>query len=164
MDAGTGIILRGSSFCVDLLVLSTQDLTLTSTEKPLSDLVLLSFRSYWTQVPLTLAPCFFLTGTGAAPDIECTRGNVSVAEISAMTSIKTDDIISTIPLLLSPALTLSHPSPDTKQATWLQVLLQTLSTHRGNVSVAKISAMTSIKTDDIISTLPLPYQAKDNPD
>jgi histone acetyltransferase MYST1 len=35
----------------------------------------------------------------------------------------------------------------------LQVLLQTLSTHRGNVSVAEISAMTSIKTDDIISTL-----------
>uniref|UniRef100_A0A7S4EU68 histone acetyltransferase n=1 Tax=Chrysotila carterae TaxID=13221 RepID=A0A7S4EU68_CHRCT len=36
---------------------------------------------------------------------------------------------------------------------WTQVLLQHLRAHRGNLSVKEISAITAIKTEDIISTL-----------
>ena len=53
-----------------------------SPEKPLSDLGQLSFRSYWTAVLLhTLAEH---------------RGNLSIRDISIMTGIKTEDIISTL--------------------------------------------------------------------
>jgi histone acetyltransferase MYST1 len=53
-----------------------------SPEKPLSDLGQLSFRSYWTAVLLhTLSEH---------------RGNLSIRDISLMTAIKTDDIISTL--------------------------------------------------------------------
>lgn len=51
-------------------------------EKPLSDLGLLSFRSYWTEVLLGI--------------LQKHRGNLSIKDISAMTSIKTEDIISTL--------------------------------------------------------------------
>jgi histone acetyltransferase MYST1 len=51
-------------------------------EKPLSDLGLLSFRSYWTEVLLEI--------------LQKHRGNLSIKDISAMTSIKTEDIISTL--------------------------------------------------------------------
>ena len=51
-------------------------------EKPLSDLGLLSFRSYWTQVLLEI--------------LRKHRGNLSIKEISDMTAIKTEDIISTL--------------------------------------------------------------------
>jgi len=51
-------------------------------EKPLSDLGLLSFRSYWTEVLLDV--------------LEKHRGNLSIKDISAMTAIKTEDIISTL--------------------------------------------------------------------
>ena len=53
-----------------------------SPEKPLSDLGQLSFRSYWTAVLLhTLSEH---------------RGNLSIRDISLMTAIKTEDIISTL--------------------------------------------------------------------
>jgi len=51
-------------------------------EKPLSDLGLLSFRSYWTEVLLNI--------------LKEHKGNLSIKDISAKTSIKTDDIISTL--------------------------------------------------------------------
>jgi len=51
-------------------------------EKPLSDLGLLSFRSYWTQVLLEI--------------LRKHRGNLSIKDISDMTAIKTEDIISTL--------------------------------------------------------------------
>jgi len=51
-------------------------------EKPLSDLGLLSFRSYWTNVLLEI--------------LRKHRGNLSIKDISAMTSIKTEDIVSTL--------------------------------------------------------------------
>lgn len=54
-------------------------------EKPLSDLGLLSFRSYWTEVLLEI--------------LQKHRGNLSIKDISAMTAIKTEDIISTLQAL-----------------------------------------------------------------
>jgi len=51
-------------------------------EKPLSDLGHLSFRSYWTQVLLEI--------------LRKHRGNLSIKDISDMTAIKTEDIISTL--------------------------------------------------------------------
>lgn len=51
-------------------------------EKPLSDLGLLSFRSYWTQVLLEI--------------LKKHRGHLSIKDISDMTAIKTEDIISTL--------------------------------------------------------------------
>jgi histone acetyltransferase MYST1 len=54
-------------------------------EKPLSDLGLLSFRSYWTQVLLEI--------------LRKHRGNLSIKDISQMTAIKTEDIISTLQAL-----------------------------------------------------------------
>jgi len=53
-----------------------------SPEKPLSDLGQLSFRSYWTQVLLQA--------------LSAHRGNLSIGDISSMTAIKTEDIISTL--------------------------------------------------------------------
>lgn len=53
-----------------------------SPEKPLSDLGLLSFRSYWTQVILEI--------------LRAHRGNLSIRDISQLTSIKTEDVISTL--------------------------------------------------------------------
>eukprot|EP01090_Pellita_catalonica_P019164 TRINITY_DN640_c0_g1_i1.p1 TRINITY_DN640_c0_g1~~TRINITY_DN640_c0_g1_i1.p1 ORF type:complete len:249 (-),score=25.79 TRINITY_DN640_c0_g1_i1:40-786(-) len=51
-------------------------------EKPLSDLGLLSYRSYWTQVLLEI--------------LQNHRGNISIKDLSSMTSIKTEDIITTL--------------------------------------------------------------------
>jgi histone acetyltransferase MYST1 len=51
-------------------------------EKPLSDLGLLSYRSYWTEVILSI--------------LKEHKGNLSIKDISARTSIKTEDIISTL--------------------------------------------------------------------
>lgn len=51
-------------------------------EKPLSDLGLLSFRSYWTEVLLEI--------------LQTHRGNLSIKDMSQMTSIKTEDIINTL--------------------------------------------------------------------
>lgn len=55
-----------------------------SPEKPLSDLGKISYRSYWTHVLLTL----FSEQTG--------EENVQIKDISLMTGIKTEDIISTL--------------------------------------------------------------------
>jgi len=55
-----------------------------SPEKPLSDLGKISYRSYWTHVLLTL----FSSQTG--------EENVQIKDISLMTGIKTEDIISTL--------------------------------------------------------------------
>jgi len=62
--------------------LSKKEQKLGSPEKPLSDLGLLSFRSYWTQVLLDI--------------LRKHKGNVSIKEMSELTSIKTEDIISTL--------------------------------------------------------------------
>eukprot|EP01096_Ripella_sp_DP13-Kostka_P009894 TRINITY_DN3818_c0_g1_i1.p1 TRINITY_DN3818_c0_g1~~TRINITY_DN3818_c0_g1_i1.p1 ORF type:complete len:418 (+),score=193.17 TRINITY_DN3818_c0_g1_i1:24-1256(+) len=56
-----------------------------SPEKPLSDLGLLSFRSYWTQVLLEI--------------LRKHKGNLSIKDLSQMTSIKTEDIIATMQAL-----------------------------------------------------------------
>ena len=53
-----------------------------SPEKPLSDLGQLSFRSYWTEVLLRT--------------LQAHRGNLSIKELSAVTAIKMEDIISTL--------------------------------------------------------------------
>ena len=55
-----------------------------SPEKPLSDLGKISYRSYWTHVLLTL----FSTQNG--------EENLQIKDISLMTGIKTEDIISTL--------------------------------------------------------------------
>ena len=62
--------------------LSKKECKAGSPEKPLSDLGLLSFRSYWTQVLLEI--------------LRKHRGNLSIKDISQMTSIKTEDIIATL--------------------------------------------------------------------
>lgn len=53
-----------------------------SPEKPLSDLGLLSYRSYWSSVLLTILRDF--------------RGTLSIKELSLKSAIKTEDIISTL--------------------------------------------------------------------
>ena len=55
-----------------------------SPEKPLSDLGKISYRSYWTHVLLTL----FSEQSG--------EENIQIKDISLMTGIKTEDIISTL--------------------------------------------------------------------
>jgi histone acetyltransferase MYST1 len=62
--------------------LSKKENKVGTPEKPLSDLGLLSFRSYWTEVLLEI--------------LQKHRSSLSIKDISAMTSIKTDDIISTL--------------------------------------------------------------------
>jgi histone acetyltransferase MYST1 len=62
--------------------LSKKEAKVGSPEKPLSDLGLLSYRSYWTQVLLEI--------------LQKHRGNLSIKDISQMTAIKTEDIISTL--------------------------------------------------------------------
>ncbi|KAN0025874.1 hypothetical protein ACTFIU_001636 [Dictyostelium citrinum] len=51
-------------------------------EKPLSDLGLLSYRSYWTQVLLEI--------------LKTHKGNLSITDISNMSAIRTEDVISTL--------------------------------------------------------------------
>lgn len=62
--------------------LSKKENKVGTPEKPLSDLGLLSFRSYWTSVLLEI--------------LRKHRGNLSIKDISNMTAIKTEDIISTL--------------------------------------------------------------------
>eukprot|EP01122_Echinamoeba_exundans_P010253 TRINITY_DN3797_c0_g1_i1.p1 TRINITY_DN3797_c0_g1~~TRINITY_DN3797_c0_g1_i1.p1 ORF type:complete len:451 (+),score=100.14 TRINITY_DN3797_c0_g1_i1:62-1354(+) len=62
--------------------LSKKENKVGTPEKPLSDLGLLSFRSYWTEVLLEV--------------LQKHRGNLSIKDISAMTAIKTEDIIATL--------------------------------------------------------------------
>ncbi|EFA83082.1 HAM group protein [Heterostelium album PN500] len=62
--------------------LSKKEHKIGAPEKPLSDLGLLSFRSYWTQVLLEI--------------LRKHKGNLSILDISNMTSIRTEDIISTL--------------------------------------------------------------------
>lgn len=64
-----------------------------SPEKPLSDLGLLSYRSYWSEIILELIITFpkISEGTG--------RSSISINEISEMTSIKKEDVISTLQCL-----------------------------------------------------------------
>jgi histone acetyltransferase MYST1 len=62
--------------------LSKKEAKVGTPEKPLSDLGLLSFRSYWTSVLLEI--------------LRKHRGNLSIKDISSMTAIKTEDIISTL--------------------------------------------------------------------
>lgn len=60
-----------------------------SPEKPLSDLGLLSYRSYWSQTILDILVNLKPTETGEKPQI-------TINEISEMTSIKKEDVISTL--------------------------------------------------------------------
>lgn len=53
-----------------------------SPEKPLSDLGLVSYRSYWTRVLLNL--------------LKQREGSISIKEMAEETFIKTEDIISTL--------------------------------------------------------------------
>mmetsp|Transcript_24174 Transcript_24174/g.41304 ORF Transcript_24174/g.41304 Transcript_24174/m.41304 type:complete len:425 (+) Transcript_24174:27-1301(+) len=62
--------------------LSKKEGKVGSPEKPLSDLGLLSFRSYWTRVLLEI--------------LRKHQGNLSIKDISTMTAIKTEDIITTL--------------------------------------------------------------------
>jgi len=55
-----------------------------SPEKPLSDLGKISYRSYWTHVLMTLL------------SQQKAEDNMSIKDISEITGIKTDDIISTL--------------------------------------------------------------------
>ncbi|XP_024374032.1 putative MYST-like histone acetyltransferase 1 [Physcomitrium patens] len=54
-------------------------------ERPLSDLGLLSYRGYWTRILLDI--------------LKKHRGNVSIKELSDMTAIKTEDVITTLQTL-----------------------------------------------------------------
>jgi histone acetyltransferase MYST1 len=62
--------------------LSKKEIKVGSPEKPLSDLGLLSYRSYWSSVLLEI--------------LHKHKGNLSIKDISNMTAIKTEDIISTL--------------------------------------------------------------------
>ncbi|KAF2074397.1 hypothetical protein CYY_004293 [Polysphondylium violaceum] len=62
--------------------LSKKESKIGTPEKPLSDLGLLSYRSYWTQVILEI--------------LRKHKGNISILDISNMTSIRTEDVISTL--------------------------------------------------------------------
>uniref|UniRef100_A0A7S0MTP5 Histone acetyltransferase n=1 Tax=Pyramimonas obovata TaxID=1411642 RepID=A0A7S0MTP5_9CHLO len=62
--------------------LSKKENKVGTPERPLSDLGLLSYRSYWTRVLLNI--------------IKKRHGNISIKDLSEMTAIKTDDIISTL--------------------------------------------------------------------
>ncbi len=71
-----------SADCRSAYELSKKEGKVGSPEKPLSDLGLLSYRSYWTGVLLET--------------LRQHRGNISIKEISQLTSIKTEDIVSTL--------------------------------------------------------------------
>lgn len=72
-----------SPFLIDAAYeLSKKEEKVGTPEKPLSDLGLLSYRSYWTQVLLEV--------------LRKHKGNISIKEISRMTAIKTEDVISTL--------------------------------------------------------------------
>lgn len=62
--------------------LSKREKKVGTPEKPLSDLGLLSYRSYWTTVILDM--------------LRQHKGNLSIRDISEKTSLKTEDIISTM--------------------------------------------------------------------
>ncbi|MCO5603996.1 hypothetical protein L7F22_058153 [Adiantum nelumboides] len=62
--------------------LSKKEIKVGTPERPLSDLGLLSYRGYWTRVLLDI--------------IKKHRGNLSIKELSDMTAIKTEDVISTL--------------------------------------------------------------------
>jgi histone acetyltransferase MYST1 len=51
-------------------------------ERPLSDLGMVSYRSYWSHVLLSI--------------LQSHRGAISIKQLSEMSAIKTDDIISTL--------------------------------------------------------------------
>lgn len=63
-----------------------------SPEKPLSDLGLLSYRSYWAETIIELIINL------KTPD-GCQRPQISINEISELTSIKKEDVISTLQVL-----------------------------------------------------------------
>eukprot|EP00727_Mastigamoeba_balamuthi_P002710 m51a1_g12436 putative ham group protein (494) ;mRNA; f:832130-834197 len=62
--------------------LSKKEEKVGTPEKPLSDLGLLGYRSYWSSVLLDI--------------VQRTRGNISIREMSQMTAIKSEDIIGTL--------------------------------------------------------------------
>jgi len=62
--------------------LSKKECKVGTPERPLSDMGLISFRSYWADVLLDV--------------LKQHRGNLSVKDLSQMTALKPDDIISTL--------------------------------------------------------------------
>eukprot|EP01029_Cantina_marsupialis_P021006 TRINITY_DN49887_c0_g1_i1.p1 TRINITY_DN49887_c0_g1~~TRINITY_DN49887_c0_g1_i1.p1 ORF type:complete len:410 (+),score=72.93 TRINITY_DN49887_c0_g1_i1:128-1357(+) len=74
-------------FLIDFsYALSKKEKKIGSPEKPLSDLGLLSYRSYWSGVLVELLN-------------ECEKTKISIIEISQMTSIKPDDVVATLQYL-----------------------------------------------------------------
>ncbi|CAL9199204.1 unnamed protein product [Musa hybrid cultivar] len=63
-------------------ILSKEEGKVGTPERPLSDLGLLSYRGYWTRVLLDI--------------FKKHKGNISIKELSDMTAIKPDDILSTL--------------------------------------------------------------------
>ncbi|XP_042900812.1 histone acetyltransferase KAT5 isoform X2 [Parasteatoda tepidariorum] len=63
-----------------------------SPEKPLSDLGLLSYRSYWSETILEIL-------VNVKPTENCERPQITIQEISEQTSIKKEDVISTLQYL-----------------------------------------------------------------
>lgn len=48
----------------------------------------------------------------------------------------------------------SRSSPQVSfRSYWMRVILETIKEHRANISVKDISALTAIKTEDIVATL-----------
>ena len=90
--ASTGKLLIDTAYQITI-----REGTVGSPEKPLSDLGQLSFRSYWTQILLQA--------------LSAHRGNLSIGDISSMTAIKTDDIISTLQACCTTTLELGVPAP-----------------------------------------------------
>ncbi|GAQ84306.1 Histone acetyltransferase MYST family [Klebsormidium nitens] len=65
--------------------LSKKEAKVGTPERPLSDLGLVSYRGYWTRVLLDI--------------LKRHRGSISIKELSDMTAIKTEDVISTLQAL-----------------------------------------------------------------
>ena len=65
--------------------LSRKEAKVGTPERPLSDLGMVSYRSYWASVLLAI--------------LQSHRGAISIKQLSEMSAIKTDDIISTLQAL-----------------------------------------------------------------
>jgi histone acetyltransferase MYST1 len=69
-------------YCVIAYELSKKEGKVGTPERPLSDLGLVSYRGYWTRILLDI--------------LKKHKGNISIKELSDMTAIKAEDILSTL--------------------------------------------------------------------
>jgi hypothetical protein len=88
-----------------VMQLSRKEGKVGTPERPLSDLGMVSYRSYWSHVLLSI--------------LQSHRGAISIKQLSEMSAIKTDDIIST--LQVGPV-ALEHSSSMTQFAALWQAL------------------------------------------